>query len=159
MSWALLGLLAGFMLVLIFLYYLLLKTSLGLIYKLLAVILVSSFYWVQYESLQQYTGWPSNDDLPEKFVLVATQVQEPNKQTGEQGVMYWWVRDGSRPDLPPRVYQLPYQSDMHEQAAQVIEEQKKGGLYIGQRNQQSSTSKGESVSFEKISKASHHQKK
>ena len=55
MIWALLGLLAGFMLVLIFLYYLLLKTPLGVGYKLLAVLVVTGFYWVQYEALQQYT--------------------------------------------------------------------------------------------------------
>lgn len=159
MSWALLGLLAGFMLVLVFLYYLLLKTRLGIAYKLLAVLVVTIFYWIQYESLLQYTGWPSSDDLPAKFVLVATQVQEPNKQTGEKGVMYWWVRDSTNPDLPPRVYQLPFQSNMHEQTAQIIEEQKKGGLYVGRKSQDFASSRGQGISFEKISKASQHKKK
>lgn len=159
MIWALLGLLAGFMLVLIFLFYLLLKTPLGVGYKLLAVLVVTGFYWIQYEALQQYTGWPSNDDLPEQFVLVATEVQEPNKQTGQPGIMYWWVRDSSEPDLPPRVYQLPYQSDIHEKTEQVIEEQKKGGLYIGRNEQQSAANGGLGISFEKFSKASHYQKK
>lgn len=159
MSWALLGLLSGFMLVLFLLYYLLIKTSLGLTYKIVAVVIISAFYWIQYESLQQYTGWPSHDDLPQKFILLATHVQEPSKQNGDQGVMYWWLRDSTKPDSPPRVFQLPYQAELHKKTVQIVEEQKKGSLYLGRLTQQDAASRGQGIRFEKISKASRNQKK
>lgn len=159
MTMALLGLMAGFMLVLIMLFLLLLRTDLGFIYKLLALVLVTLFFWVQYESLQQYTGWPSSDDLPQNFILVATDIQEPNKKTGEQGVMYWWVRDGDHPQRPPRVFRLPYQADMHQQTEQIIQDQEKGSLYRGRKARNVSASRGQGISFEKISKAGILQKK
>lgn len=159
MSWALLGLLCGFMLVLLILSYLLLRTSLGLKSKILAVAVVSLFYWVQYESLQQYTGWPSNDDLPEKFILISAHVQEPASNSHENGVMYWWVRDSAKPDSPPRVFELPYQAEMHEKVVQIVNEQKKGSVYLGRKSQQDAAGPGEGISFEKISKASRYQKK
>lgn len=158
MSWALIGLLSGFMLVLFFLYYLLIRTSLSLPLKISAVIVVSVFYWVQYESLQQYTGWPSHDELPQNFILLAAYVQEPGKQSGEAGAMYWWVRDSTRPDLPPRVFELPYEAEMHEQAARIVAEQKKGSVYLGKNTQQGAAGRGQGIRFEKVSKAERNQK-
>jgi hypothetical protein len=154
MIWAIFGLSAGFVLVLGFLYYLLIRTQLGLVLKLVAVVVVSVFYWIQYQSLQQYTGWPSHDDLPDEFVLISADVVEPDKQTGEEGVMYWWVRDADNLELPPRVFQLPYRAPLHEQSQDVVEEQQKGSVYVGRQDQSGSAGDSLGVSFEKISKAS-----
>ena len=154
MIWAMLGLMAGFMLVLVILGFLLIKTELALWLKILAVLVVSLFYWVEFVSLQQYTGWPTTDGLPPEFVLIATDVHEPDKKKGTEGVMYWWLRDSSNLDQPPRVYQLPYEPETHKQSQQVIEEQKKGNLYVGRKNEQAGATGGLGVSFEKISKAS-----
>jgi hypothetical protein len=159
MMWAIIGLSAGFVLVVGFLYLLLIRTKLPITLKLIAVVLATSFYWIQYQSLLEFTGWPSHDQLPSEFVLIASEIVEPNKQTGDDGVIYWWVRDRSDLSLPPRVYQLPYQSAMHEQGEQVLEEQQKGSVYIGKkRQQQGGGAPGMGVSFEKISKASRMQK-
>jgi hypothetical protein len=158
MSWALVGLLSGFIMVLVLLYYLLIKSSLGLTLKVCAVFVVSLFYWVQYEALQQYTGWPSHDELPQNFILLAAYVQEPGKQSGEAGAMYWWVRDSTRPDLPPRVFHLPYRIELHEQAAQIVAEQKKGGVYLGKTTQQGAAGRGQGIRFEKVSKSERNQK-
>lgn len=158
MSLAILGLTAGFLLVLAFLFYLTLKTELNIAIKFLAVFITAGFYIVQYESLQQYTGWPSTDELPEKFVLIATDVYEPDQKTGRQGIMYWWIRDSSNMNQPPRVYQLPYEADIHKITEQVIEQQKKGGQYVGRKTKSHSSSKGSGVSFEKISKSNRHKK-
>ena len=154
MIWAMLGLLAGFILVLAFLYYLLLKTDLSVGLKLVSIVVVTVFYWVQYQTLQQYMGWPATDDLPAEFVLIATDIHEPNKKTGEAGVMYWWGRDSADTSQPPRVYQLPFESSLHKQTDEVVEEQKKGSLYVGRRSSEAATSNSLGVSFEKISKAS-----
>ncbi len=125
MSLAILGLTSGFILVLIFLFIITLKTDLTLTIKFLAVFVITGFYIIQYESLQQYSGWPSTDDLPEKFVLIASDVREPDQKTGEKGVMYWWLRDSANVDQPPRAFQLPYEPEAHKKSEQVIEEQKK----------------------------------
>lgn len=158
MSLALTGLSAGFILVLAFLTYLLIKTDLRLSYKFLAVLISTVFYFVQYESLQQYAGWPSTQELPDKFVLIATEIREPNQQTGEQGVLYWWVRDSAKLNQPPRVYQLPYHLELHKKGEQVITEQKKGSQYLGRKTGDSSTSTGTSVNFEKIRKSEQYHK-
>ena len=158
MSLALFGLTTGFILVLTFLYYLTLKTDLRLWLKFLAVFVIAGFYIIQYVSLQQYTGWPSTDDLPEKFVLIASDNHEPNQQTGEQGVMYWWVTDSVNREQPPRVYQLPYMPELHKKTDQVIEELKKGSQYVGRITEGHSSRAGLGVIFEKISKSEHHKK-
>lgn len=152
MSLAILGLTSGFMLVLVFLFYLTLKTSIQVWVKLLAVLVVSVFYIIQFESLQQYTGWPSTDNLPEKFILIAADVREPDQKTGEKGVMYWLVRDSTDKQQPPRVFELPYQVEVHKKAEQVISEQKKGSQYIGRISENKSASAANGIGFEKVSK-------
>lgn len=158
MMWAIIGLTAGFVLIVGFLYLLLIRTGLPVAFKVIAVFLATGFYWVQYQSLLEFTGWPSHDELPAEFILIASEIVEPNKQTGEAGVMYWWIRDRADLTLPPRVYQLPYQSDIHEQGEQVIEDQQKGSVYVGKKRQDAGGAPGIGVSFEKISKASRMQK-
>jgi len=158
MSLALLGLSAGFILVLAILFYLLISTDLKIYKKFMAVFIVAVFYIVQYESLQQYTGWPTSDELPDKFVLIAADVHEPNQKTGEQGVMYWWIRDSVKRDQPPRVFQLPYKSELHKKGEQVIQEQKKGSQYVARKTGGSSSRTGLGVSFEKIRKSDHQKK-
>ncbi len=158
MSMALLGLLAGFVLVLIVLSLMLFKSNYPVLVKAMMVVVVTAFYWVQYESLLLYTGWPTVDKLPVKFVLIAADVQEPNAQTGAEGKLYWWLRDSAHPDSSPRAYELPYQEELHEKSTQVLEDQKSGGQYLGKIVGSSNGGKGLGISFEKISKSALHQK-
>lgn len=158
MTWAIIGLSAGFILVLSFLYLLLIKTDLNLPTKFIALGVVIVFFWVQFYALQQYSGWPTNAALPQEFILIATDVHEPNQKTGEKGVMYWWIREHEDNSIPPRVYELPYEAQMHKQTEQVIKDQKQGGVYVGKK-QGASSSTGVGVSFEKIKKTQRHQKK
>ena len=153
---AITGLTAGFIIVISILYFLLLKTQLSVAAKALALILVSVFFVVQYKSLQQFLGWPSTARLPAEFVLIATDVREPNQQTGDPGIMYWWVRESSDLTQPPRVYETPYKAELQHKTEEVINQQKQGAQYIGKNN--SNSSGGSGVSFEKISKASHFKK-
>lgn len=158
MSWAIIGLMAGFILVLAALTLLVLKTRLALPFKFLVVILVTAFYWVQYTSLKQYAGWPVTGRLPAEFVLLAAEIVEPNKQTGDKGVMYWWVRESDDPGRPPRVYQLPYVTEVHQQAVEVIDEQRQGAQFVGRQSGSPYSGTSLGVTFEKISKSARHQK-
>lgn len=158
MTWAILGLSAGFILVLAFLLYLLFKTQLTVPAKFLALALASAFFIVQYKSLQQFMGWPSSAQLPEEFVLIATNVREPNKQTGDPGIMYWWLRESSDLSQAPRVYALPYKAEMQQITEDVLNQQKEGAQFVGKKPSNSSSQGANGVSFKKISKAERHQK-
>ncbi len=153
MTWAIIGLMAGFILVLVLLYILMLKTALAPAYKILALVVCTIFYWIQYASLQQYTGWPTTDDLPEEFVLIASEVIEPDNKTGESGVMYWWIRESGSSQKSPRLYELPYQVGLHQKTEEVVQEQAKGGRYVGKKSEVSGSADGLGINFEKVRKA------
>ena len=152
------GLLAGFILVLLLLGLVVIKSDLKPFFKLFVVVLVSAFYWIQYQSLLQYRGWPTTERLPEEFVLIASEVHEPDRKSGQEGVMYWWVRESDNPQQPPRVYQLPYQLEVHEQVEKVLQEQKQGAQYVGRTGTSVQQRSGIGVSFERVSKSSRYKK-
>jgi hypothetical protein len=152
------GLLGGFILVLLLLSYLMIKTRISPLIKLIVVVVVSVFYWVQYQSLLQYRGWPTTASLPDEFVLIATEVHEPELSKGDEGVMYWWVRESGNPKQPPRVYQLPYQVEIHEKTQEVVREQKQGAQYVGKSGSAVDSNSRFGVSFERISKANRYKK-
>jgi hypothetical protein len=62
------------------------------------IFVITLFYWVQYESLPLNIGWPTSDTQPEKCTLIAIEVHEPNKSKGDEGVMYWWIREAGKSD-------------------------------------------------------------
>jgi len=61
-------------------------------------------------------GWPTKDNnIPERFRLVAAHVQEPDKIAGADGAIYLWISDmtSGRNSKIPRAYQLPFNNDLH----------------------------------------------
>ncbi len=153
MTLAVIGLMAGFILLSLLLFLLWLKSPLPLGWKWLALIALLAFFWVEYGALKRYAGWPTVEPLPERFQLIASEVIEPDKKTHEDGIMYWWLRDLDRPHWPPRVYELPYEAQAHEQSAQVLEEQSKGAAYVGKRRAKgAAVGNGLGVEFEKIAR-------
>jgi hypothetical protein len=81
--------------------------------KGLLVIGVTGFYFYADDALHGIAGLPSRDALPERFVLLAAVIDEPNAKS--KGALYVWVnelKDG-KPAAQPRAYRLPYQKDLH----------------------------------------------
>ena len=81
--------------------------------KGLLVIGVTGFYFYADDALHGLSGLPSRDALPERFVLLAAVIDEPNAKS--KGALYVWVnelKDG-KPAAQPRAYRLPYQKDLH----------------------------------------------
>ncbi len=151
MTLALIGLMAGFILLSLLLFLLWLRAPLPQGWKWLALIALAGFFWVEYAALRHYAGWPTREPLPERFQLIASHVVEPDKKTRADGVMYWWLRDLDHPDWPPRVYELPYEARAHEQSAQVLEEQSKGAAFVGRRSARGAAAgNGLGVEFERI---------
>lgn len=81
--------------------------------KTLLVLGVTGFYFYADDALHGLSGLPSRDALPERFVLLAAVIEEPNAKS--KGALYVWVnelKDG-KPAAQPRAYRLPYQKDLH----------------------------------------------
>ncbi len=151
MTLALIGLVAGFILLSILVFLLWLKSPLPQGWKWLVLIALVAFFWVEYASLQRFAGWPADAALPQRFRLLASEIREPDKKTREPGVIYWWLRDLDHPESPPRAYRLPYDARLHEQSARVLEEQGKGASWVGRPSREGAASgRGLGVDFEKM---------
>lgn len=81
--------------------------------KGLLVLAVSTFYFHADEVLHAQWGWPNPDALPERFVLLAAVIEEPDAKA--PGALYVWVNalENGRPAARPRAYRLPYAKDLH----------------------------------------------
>lgn len=96
--------------------------------KLIAIVVVPGFGLAVWGSIGSYKGWPTNDGPPEKAVVIATSVREPDPKTGDPGAIYVWlmplepITGGSNPlgyaspGGEPRAYKFPYTRPGHEMA-------------------------------------------
>lgn len=76
-----------------------------------AIVVTGAFFVASYFAINAVRGWPSNDQLPDRFSLVATRIVEPDQFTGDAGAIYLWVEqldENNIPDGHPRSYQLVY---------------------------------------------------
>jgi hypothetical protein len=77
------------------------------------VVAVTLFYFFADEVVHGMWGWPSADALPERFVLLAAVIDEPNAK--RPGALYLWVNalEDGKPGAQPRAFVLPYRKDLH----------------------------------------------
>ena len=103
--------------------------------KLGAIVLVTGLYvaaWVGHNGL---LGWPTSERMPEDFRLHWVTVTEPDKVTGADGSIFFWVRILDEAGLPhgdPRAYRVPWDEETAE-AAQAALEQLEGGQPLNGR--------------------------
>ena len=82
--------------------------------KLGAIVLVTGLYvaaWVGHNGL---LGWPTSERMPEDFRLHWVTVTEPDKVTGADGSIFFWVRILDEAGLPhgdPRAYRVPWDEE------------------------------------------------
>ena len=110
-------------------------------FKLVLCLLVIGFYFVHFTSLRDLLGWPTQAVLPEKFLLIAAEINEPNKETGDGGSIYIWattIRDRS-PVGPPRAYVVDYDKALHEKLNIAKTGQRKGIPQLGEVTERPST--------------------
>lgn len=63
-------------------------------------------------------GWPSESQLPDKFVILGVNVKEPDASS--KGAIYYWVRSiPSDKNGTPLNIQMPYSKEAHEQAREI----------------------------------------
>ncbi len=109
--------------------------------KIVITLVVSGFYVVNYEAINGLLGWPTGASTPAKFLLIASVVREPNKETGEAGGIHIWaseIRD-RRPDPVPRAYTLPYDETLHKELELARNGQRNGIPQIGETDSSSVT--------------------
>lgn len=85
-------------------------------------------------SFESVKGWPTNQDLPERFVLKSVVIEEPNKRTRAPGGIYLWVIPKKyvntcppgviciKPQSTkmPRSFRVEYTKEKHEQMLEAM---------------------------------------
>ncbi len=106
--------------------------------KCAVIVLVSGFYLYHYKTLEQALGWPTFQSPPEKFLLIAHQVIEPDPANGSEGAIYLWAAsiDSSSVEDTPRSYALPYTKNLHAKLDSARAGQRKGIPQIGEIDEQ-----------------------
>ncbi|MFC7517660.1 hypothetical protein ACFQUU_21850 [Herbaspirillum sp. GCM10030257] len=95
--------------------------------------MVSLSYLFAQAGFQRMLGWPADEHLPEKFVVLALVTQEPDKDRGVTGALYLWVNaiQDNRPTPEPRAYRLAYRKDLHSVLGDAIRKSRQGISQIG----------------------------
>jgi hypothetical protein len=90
---------------------------------------VCAFYFYGHNAVMSVIGYPTNDPLPARFLLIAAVIEEPTPKY--PGALYLWVTpiEEGRRHLEPRGYKLPYMRALHER---ITEGMKKGQRGISQ---------------------------
>lgn len=99
--------------------------------KGILVVGVTVFYFYADSVVHQLSGWPSPDALPERFVLLAAVIEEPNAKTN--GALYVWVNaiEDGKPGAQPRAYRLPYAKDVHSMLNEGLKKVRQGVSQMG----------------------------
>jgi hypothetical protein len=99
--------------------------------KGILVVSVTVFYFYADSVVHQLSGWPSPDALPERFVLLAAVIEEPNAKTN--GALYVWVNaiEDGKPGAQPRAYRLPYAKDVHSMLNEGLKKVRQGVSQMG----------------------------
>lgn len=107
--------------------------------KTITIIITSVFYIISYISFPPLLGWPTNQKLPAHFRLLATEVHQPDKLTGEEGSVFLWLKEVE--DITtlvlPRAYVLPYSSLLHEKIINVQSKIDRGIPQLGEYEEDS----------------------
>lgn len=114
-----------------------------------AVLYFSVALWCSISSL---SGWATNNELPNKFVLHWTLISEPSKiNPKEKGVIYFWATElnedhqpkkeeinsyvqpfiAKHNDTEPRVYRLPYSEKTHQELIKAMQRIREGKTVVG----------------------------
>lgn len=99
--------------------------------KGILVVGVTVFYFFGDNVVHQLSGWPTPDALPERFVLLAAVIEEPNAKT--PGALYVWANalENGKPAAQPRAYRLPYTKDVHSMLNEGIKKVRQGVSQMG----------------------------
>lgn len=101
--------------------------------KAAAIVVMSAFYVVTYVAWPAILGWPTQQDLPAQFNLVAAYVQQPDAITGTKGSIYLWATDlaDRSGQGVPRAYTVPYSLELHDKVMEAGDKLRKNTPQLG----------------------------
>ncbi len=99
--------------------------------KTLLVLSVTLLYFVGYDAVRAIWGVPSEEPLPERFVMLAAAVDEPSTKTS--GSVFMWVSEivEGRTGLAPRAYRVKYSKELHGQIDEGLRRSRDGVSQMG----------------------------
>jgi hypothetical protein len=99
-----------------------------------SIALVTLLYVGSWNSFQGLTGWATAQPMPEEFRVLWITMDEQDKQTGEPGTIYFWVRELDEAGLPfgvPRAHQIAWSEEAAEAAQEALARMDEGELLNG----------------------------
>ena len=111
-----------------------LATRWRLTLKVALVLLVSGFYVFSWQALRGMSGWPADDALPRRFILLSAVFDEPSPARGHPGAIYLWVHPmkDDQPLAMPRQFKLPYEKDLHRILGDGVKKARDGNTQMGE---------------------------
>lgn len=84
-------------------------------------------------------GWPSESQLPPRFKLLNSQIEEPDKTSGKPGHIYLWVEEVDEHQVvisAPRAYAMPYTTETTKGVTKSQEMLDQGQTVLGEAKTQ-----------------------
>ncbi len=99
--------------------------------KMLLALSVTLLYFVGHDAVRAIWGVPSEEPLPERFVMLAAAVDEPS--TKNSGSVFMWVSEivEGRIGLAPRAYRVKYSKELHGQIDEGLRRSRDGVSQMG----------------------------
>lgn len=94
-------------------------------------------YIASYLGWQSVQGWPAPvAPLPDRFLLHASVIEEPDQSAGTDGMIYIWLSDlvDGRPAAQPRAYRLAYDKPLHAGLEEALRKMRNGNIQLGRVN-------------------------
>lgn len=104
--------------------------------KILGILIVTIFYFFTWQGYVGLMGWPSEQELPENFRISWVVIEEPNKQTKEDGAVYLWVRSISQTGMDkgkPRSFKISWSEESHKKAQLALSKLREGKQLNGKK--------------------------
>lgn len=111
-----------------------LRTSWSREVKVSALVVVGALFFVSFWSLKGMLGWPTSADMPDEFRIHWITVVDPDKLTGDDGAIYFWVRELDAAGLPigePRAHRINWSEETAEEAADALADLQGGNTLNG----------------------------
>jgi hypothetical protein len=102
-----------------------------------AIVVTSGLFIGTYVAIVAMLGWPTEDHLPARAIFLATRIVEPEKVTGDPGVIFVWLQGVDKLNLPvgePRAYKLAYSRTVAEEVVKAQRMRFSGRQVIGNFN-------------------------
>ena len=80
-----------------------------------AIVVTGLFFIGSYVAISSLLGWPTQKRIPDRFLLVATRVVEPDPFTGNPGAVFLWLEQMDENNVPngrPRSFKLSYTEEL-----------------------------------------------